>query len=144
MQELVNINNLSNPNLIYPGEVLRITTNSSSHGEETRGTGSIIYTVKRGDTLSQIANAYGVSVSHIVEMNNIQNPNLIYPGEKLRITESSNTNLNPVTRNNYYTVQTGDTLSGIALKYGVTVNYLVNLNGIRNPNLIYPGQMIKI
>ncbi len=144
VQELVNINNLSNPNLIYPGEILRITTNSTTHGEETRGTGSIIYTVKRGNTLSQIANAYGVSVSHIVEMNNIQNPNLIYPGEKLRITESSNTSLNPVTRNNYYTVQTGDTLSGIATRYGVTVNYLVNLNGIRNPNLIYPGQMIKI
>lgn len=38
VQELVAINNLSNPNLIYPGEVLRITTNSTTHGEETRGT----------------------------------------------------------------------------------------------------------
>lgn len=144
VQELVDINGISNPNLIYPGQVLRIATNSTVHGSETRGTGSITYTVQRGNTLSQIANAYGVTVNHIVEINNIQNPNLIYPGEKLRITESTNTTLNPVLQNNYYTVQRGDTLSSIARRYGVTVQYLVNLNGIRNPNLIYPGQLIKI
>lgn len=144
VQELVDINHLTNPNLIYPGETLRIATNSTTHGSETRGTGSITYTVKRGNTLSQIAAAYGVTVAHIVELNNIQNPNLIYPGQKLRITESSNTNLNPVIQNNFYTVQRGDTLSGIARRYGVSVQYLVNLNGIRNPNLIYPGQMIRV
>lgn len=144
VQELVDINKIANPNLIYPGQILRILTNSTVHGTEARGTGSITYTVQRGNTLSQIANAYGVTVSHIVEMNNIQNPNLIYPGEKLRITESTNTSLNPVLQNNYYTVQRGDTLWGIARKYGVTVQYLVRLNGIRNPNLIYPGQLIKV
>lgn len=144
VQEVVDINGLSNPNLIYPGEVLRITTNSTTHGSETRGTGSIIYTVQRGNTLSQIANTYGVTVSHIVEINNIANPNLIYPGQKLRITESTNTNLNPVIQNNFYTVQRGDTLSGIARRYGVSTQYLVRLNGISNPNLIYPGQMLKI
>lgn len=144
VQELVDINGLSNPNLIYPGEILRIATNSTVHGSETRGTGSIIYTVQRGNTLSQIANTYGVTVSHIVEINNIANPNLIYPGQKLRITESTNTTLNPVIQNNFYTVQTGDTLSGIARRYGVSTQYLVRLNGISNPNLIYPGQMLKV
>lgn len=144
VQELVDINNITNPNLIYPGETIRISTNSTVHGSETRGTGSIVYTVQRGNTLSQIANTYGVTVAHIVELNHIQNPNLIYPGQKLRITESSNTNLNSVIQNNYYTVQRGDTLSNIAQRYGVSVQYLVNLNGIRNPNLIYVGQMIKV
>ena len=144
VQELVNINNLTNANLIYPGQILRIATNSTIQGSETRGTGSIIYTVQRGNTLRQIAKAYGVTVKHIVEINNIQNPNLIYPGEKLRITESINTTVNPVTQNNYYTVKLGDTLSEIARRYGVTVRYLANLNGIRNPNLIYPGQIIKV
>ena len=144
VQELVAINHLANPNLIFPGETLRVTTNSTVHGSETRGTGSITYTVQRGNTLSQIANAYGVTVSHIVEMNNLQNPNLIYPGEKLRITESTNTTINSVIQDNYYTVQRGDTLSRIAKRYGVTVQYLVNLNGITNPNLIYTGQLIKV
>lgn len=123
---------------------MRILTNSTVHGSESRGTGSITYTVQRGNTLSQIASSYGVTVEHIVEINDIQNPNLIYPGEKLRITGSTNTNLNPVLQNNYYTVQRGDTLWGIARRYGVTVQYLVNLNGISNPNLIYPGQLIKV
>lgn len=144
VQELATINNISNPNLIFPGQSLRVLTNSTTQGEETRGTGSITYTVQRGNTLSQIASSYGVSVSHIVELNDIQNPNLIYPGEKLRITESTNQTLNPVLQNNYYVVQRGDTLGSIARKYGVTVEYLVNLNGISNPNLIYPGQMIKV
>ncbi len=144
VQELVQINGISNPNLIYPGQTIRIPSNSTMHGQETRGTGSIVYTVQRGDTLSKIANAYGVTVSHIVEINGIKNPNLIYPGEKLRITESSNTNLNPMSTSNYYTVQRGDTLSGIARNYDVSVRFLVNLNGISNPNLIYPGQILKI
>lgn len=144
VQELVAINNLANPNLIYPGESLRVLTNSTVNGSETRSTGSITYTVQRGNTLSQIASSYGVTVSQIAETNDIQNPNLIYPGEKLRITQSTNTTLNPVLQNNYYTVQRGDTLYGIARRYGVTVRYLVNLNGISNPNLIYPGQLIKV
>lgn len=144
VQEIVDTNNITNPNLIYPGQTLRILTNSTTHGSETRETGSITYTVQRGNTLSQIANAYGVTVEHIVEMNNIQNPNLIYPGQKLRITQSTNTTLNPVLQNNYYTVKKGDTLSGIARKYGITIQYLINLNGIRNPNLIYSGQLLKV
>lgn len=142
--EIASINQISNPDLIYPGEILRILTNSTVNASETRGTGSITYTVQRGNTLSQIAKAYDVTVNHIVQMNDIQNPNLIYPGEKLRITQSTSTGLNPVLQNNYYTVQRGDTLYSIALKYGVTVRFLANLNGIYNVNLIYPGQIIKL
>ena len=142
--EIVSINIIANPNLIYQGQVLRILTNSTIEGSETRGTGSITYTVQRGNTLSQIARAYGVTIRHLVELNNIQNPNLIYPGQKLRITESTNTTLNPVEQNTYYTVKRGDTLYGIARRYGVTVQYLVNLNGISNPNLIYPSQVLII
>lgn len=149
VQELASINNIANPNLIYPGQVLRILTNSTVNGSETRGTGSITYTVRRGDTLSQIAQAYGVTVAHIVEINNIQNPNLIYPGQKLRITESNNTTLNQTvdqsTNTRYtYIVRRGDTLSQIARIYGVSVAYLANVNNIVNPNLIFPGQRIRI
>ena len=148
VQEIVDINNITNPNIIYPGQELRILTNSTVTGQETRGTGSITYTVQRGDTLSQIASAYGVTVEHIVELNNIQDPNLIYPNEKLRITESENTNLNPISqsssRDYTYIVQRGDTLWQIARQYGVSVRYIVRLNGITNPNLIFPGRILKI
>ncbi len=146
VQELVDINNIQNPDLIYPGEKLRILTNSSIPGNEERGTGSIIYTVQRGNTLSQIAREYHVSVEHIVELNDIQNPNFIYPGEKLRITESDVTELSPIdnTMQVYYVVKEGDTLNGIARRFGITLNEILQYNDIQNPNLIYPGQTIKI
>lgn len=44
----------------------------------------------------------------------------------------------------YYTVQQGDTLSGIAVRFGVDVDDLVRLNNIQNPNLIYPGQKLLL
>ena len=145
-EEIAEINNISNPNLIYPGQQLKIPTNSTTQGEETRGTGDIIYTVQRGDTLSKIAREYNVTVAHIVELNDISNPNLIYPGEKLRITESDVTNLSPIPKNNYstYTVRRGDTLSGIAKRFGISVNYLVSVNNIQNPNLIFSGQILIV
>lgn len=146
VQEIASINNIQNPNLIYPGESLRILTNSTISGNEERGTGDIIYTVVRGNTLSQIAKTYNVSVEHIVELNDIQNPNLIYPGEKLRITESNVTDLNPIdnTSNNYYIVKSGDTLSSIARRFGISVSQIIQINNIQNPNLIYTGQRIIV
>ena len=128
VQEIANINGISNPNLIYPGQVLRILENSTVEGKEERGTGSIVYTVKRGDTISKIAIAYGVTIQHIVEMNGIQNPNLIYPGEKIRITESRSNQLNEMGDTNLdvtYVVRKGDTLWGISRKFGVSVDYLM-------------------
>lgn len=148
--EIASINNIRNVNLIFPGQILKIPTNSTVQGNETRATGKIIYTVKPGDTLSGIALRYGVTVNQIVSLNNIRNPNLIFPGEKLRITSISMTNsgqnqsLNKPTTQRIYIVQRGDTLSGIALRFGTTVQNLVNLNNIQNPNLIFVGQRIVI
>lgn len=145
--ELASVNNITNPNLIYPGELLRILSNSTVVGSESSGTGSIIYTVKRGDSLYRIARSYGVTVNQIVSLNNIQNPNLIYPGQKLRITSISMPNFTRTNNNgnySYYRVRRGDSLYRIARRYGVTVDYLVNLNNIQNRNLIYPGQIIRI
>ncbi len=147
VSEIAQINQIANPNLIFPGQVLRILENSTIQGNEERGTGSIVYTVKPGNTLSQIARAYNVTVSHIVEINDIQNPNLIFPGQELRITESTSMELFELGNPNQditYVVRKGDTLTKIARKFGVTVDYLVNKNRISNPNYIYVGQIIRI
>lgn len=95
------------------------------------------HTVLSGETLSQIAARYGTTYQQLAKINNIANPDLIYPGQILRINGEA---LSLKT----YTVQSGDTLSGIAAKYGTSYQRLAQINGISNPDLIYPGQIIKI
>lgn len=95
------------------------------------------HTVKPGETLSGIAAKYGTTYQHIAAINGISNPNLIYAGQVLKIIGSA-----PAAKT--YTVQSGDTLSGIAAKYGTTYQHLAQINGISNPNVIYPGQVLKI
>ena len=94
----------------------------------------IIYTVKWGDTLNQIARAYGTTASALTKENNIPNPNLIYVGQKIVIMVSNLAST--------YTVKKGDTLSQIAREFQTTVSTIVSLNNIPNPNLIYPGQKL--
>lgn len=83
VSNLVKLNNISNPNLIYPGQKIIISSNSMNLGNEC---GKILYTIKRGDTLSKIAREYGTTVSEIATLNNISNPNLIYAGGIIRIS----------------------------------------------------------
>ena len=97
------------------------------------------YTVKSGDTLSAIANDFGVTVDQLVRWNNISNPNLITVGQILYFSDKSSSGSGTT-----YVVQAGDTLSGIAARFGTTVAELVSLNNISNPNLIYVGQVLKI
>lgn len=95
-----------------------------------------VYTVVKGDTLSGIAIKYGTTYQKLAAYNGITNPNLIYVGQKIRIPDTS--------AEMVYTVVNGDTLSGIAAKYGTTWHKLADYNDIANPNLIYAGQKIRI
>jgi len=130
--ELVRLNQIANPDLIYVGQVLQIPSNGNTAPTTT-------YVVQRGDTLSEIAYRYGTTVSNLVALNQIQNPNLIYVGQVLQITGSTNTQT-PI----IYTIKWGDTLSEIAYKYGTTVSALASLNQITNPDLIYAGETLRI
>ena len=82
VSKLASDNNISNPNLIYPGQRIIINSNTTALGNEC---GKILYTIKRGDTLSEIANRYDTTVSELTSLNNISNPNLIYAGSTIRI-----------------------------------------------------------
>lgn len=79
---LAKINNISNPNLIYAGEKIYVPTLNGSNMHDTNHT---LYIVQHGNTLTYISNLYNVSIESIVELNHIQNANLIYTGEILRI-----------------------------------------------------------
>jgi uncharacterized YkwD family protein len=95
------------------------------------------YTVKSGDTLSKIANTNGVTVSDIMAANpSIKNSGVIYVGQKITIPSSKFVT---------YTVQKGDTMSGIAYRYEITLTELLKANpSITNPASIYVGQKILI
>lgn len=136
VENLVRLNNIQNPDLIYIGQRLLISVSDDPNKSK-----EVKYTVKRGDTLSKIANRYGITVNEIVALNNIQNPNLIYVGQQLRIPLDNSINQ---MQNVYYRVQRGDRLWRIAKRYRTTVSNIARLNGIRNPNLIFVGQILRI
>lgn len=96
------------------------------------------YTVQPGDTLSGIAAKLGVAQSQISGFHS-GNPNLIYPGEVLSVSGGS-----PQPSAEYYTVQSGDNLSDIAARYGTSWQHIRDLNGLANPDLIYPGQRLRV
>ena len=85
--KLSGLNGIKNPNLIFPGEILKIdkTRNLSQITDISYDTNHIIYTIKKGNTLTQIARKFGVTIESIVRLNGIRNPNLIFAGERLRI-----------------------------------------------------------
>ena len=95
------------------------------------------HTVKSGETVSGIAAKYGTTYQHLAAINGINNPNLIYAGQVLKIDGAA-------APSKTYTVKGGDTLSDIAARYGTTYQRLAQINGISNPDLIHPGQVIKI
>lgn len=108
----------------------------------------ITYTVQPGNTLSQIALQYDTTVASIAGLNNIKNPNLIFVNQILKIDTSRSlddlSNDEGETRHIIYTVKSGDTLTFISKKYGVTIQSIVELNDIVNPNLIYIGEKLRI
>ena len=100
------------------------------------------YTVKKGDTLWDIAINNGTTVDQLMQDNNLTS-SLIFPGDKL----TYNTTVAQVAQakeEGYYTVVLGDTLGKISNRFGVSVDQLVKLNNIDNPNLIYVGTVLKV
>ena len=93
-----------------------------------------IHVVRQGETLWQIAQRYGASLSQVILANQLAEPNILVPGQALVIP-------NPVRE---YVVEKGDTLAAIAARYGVTVQELAAANTIANPNNIFVGEFLII
>ena len=138
------------------------------------GADTVVYVVKPGDTLRSIAAAHGTTMSAIVRANNMTNPDVIYPGQRLTIPVSAGNTpapggntpaqgdsapvptavptsaASPSTGGStagasvYHTVRLGDTLEKVARAYGATAAAIIAANGITNPDLIWVGQKLHI
>lgn len=162
VHELKELNKLKS-DLIFVGQSLKVQRNVApvkpTPEKPVKPSGSNItsYTVKRGDTLSQIAPVYKMSVRELKELNNLQS-DLIFVGQKLKTKSSvaesvptlKPTRPKPTTpvkparpSTNSYAVKRGDTLSRIAIAYKTSVRELKELNNLKS-DLIFVGQQLKL
>ena len=95
--------------------------------------------VRSGETLSDIAYRYGVSVGTLMRMNGIRNPDNLQVGQRLQVSGPTVT-----TSSGSHRVKSGETLSDIAYRYGVSVGTLMRMNGIRNPDNLQVGQRLQV
>lgn len=114
------------------------------------------YTVQRGDHLMKIARQLGLDWLAIASLNDLSSPYLLYPGQLLQLpapdvldesqhpvpqaTPQPTTQAFPET----YTVQRGEYLLAIALRFGVNWQALAAVNGIQWPYIVYPGQVLDM
>ena len=98
--------------------------------------------VKAGETLSEIARYYGVTINALKSANGLSNANYIYVGQRLYIPTGDYGA--PAGCSSYYLVRPGDKLSVIAARLGINTNALANANGLSNANYIYVGQRLCV
>ncbi len=122
-----------------------------STGAASEAGQSFIYTVVAGDTLAVIASRFNTTPAGIVQLNGLKDANVLALGQQLKIpgkassagTGGTSTGGGTGTTGTY-TVQAGDTLGKIAVRYGTTVAALLQLNGLSNPDVLAIGQKLKV
>ncbi|MFD1212734.1 LysM peptidoglycan-binding domain-containing protein, partial [Arthrobacter sp. GCM10027362] len=153
--KVLSLNGLRSSSTIYPGQKLRLAGTAARSAQSAKSTSSASnYTVKAGDTLSGIAARYGTTLAKLLSANGLKASSIIYPGQKLRLTGAATTaagsQARPAARTSTgsgaatYTVKAGDTLSGIAARYGTTLAKLLSANGLKASSIIYPGQKLRL
>ena len=148
IQDIASMNNISQKKYLQPGQVLQIPTQGYDEYMQSilssNKTKKIFYTVKSGDTLSEIAIRFRTSVKKIKTWNGIRN-DVIYVGKKLTIhvplNYKENKNINS-SRKIIYTVKRGDSLSGISYKYGASIKNIRKWNNIKGTNIKIGDKLI--
>ena len=134
------------PDAVLASSAPRITSEP-----EPSNSRRISYRVRPGDTLSKIASRHGTPIAKLTAWNGRANRNRIHVGQRITIygrssrpSASSSTSRASSSRTTHHTVRSGDTLSAIARKHGVTVSQLRRLNGLGSSNVIRPGQRLRV
>jgi LysM repeat protein len=101
--------------------------------------GETVHVVQWGETLSLIADRYGVTVEAILAANDLHNPNFVYVGQRLTIPAPGHPG-----GGGRHVVAPGETLTSIAFRYSTTVAALAAANGLSDTDFIYVGQVLNI
>jgi LysM repeat protein len=111
------------------------------------------YTVRRGDTVSGIATHYRLSTASVLALNGLSWKSTIFPGQVLKLTKATATTPSvpqpsaPATTSaasTRYTIRSGDTITAIAKKFGVTVAAVLTANNLNAKSIIYAGRTLII
>jgi LysM repeat protein len=156
-------NGLTWSSVIRPGQVLTLRgpAKAAAPHKAAPSASYRVYAVKRGDTVSAIAQRAGVSVQRILSANKLTWSSIIYPGQRLRIPDTTTSvpaakapaakkapaavksAAKPAAKGTH-TVRGGDTAWAIATRYGVSVDALLRANGLSRSAIIYPGQKLAV
>jgi N-acetylmuramoyl-L-alanine amidase len=150
---LVEANGISNPNLILAGQSLVIPGAGGGGGTAAPDSGASTYTVRPGDTLAGIAARHGTTVSAIAAANGITNPNLIRIGRTLQLARTiaqapggaapaASPSSGPQLPGQRHTVEPGQTIAGIAARYGIRTQDLITWNGLVDGRLYATTRLV--
>ena len=152
--QLMTLNALSNPDRIYPGQRLRLTVPPTPAPQASRPTPAaapIIHVVRFGEHLTGIAKRYGTTIAAIVTANGIKDPSYLRVGQRLTIPATTSKPAAAAPSNAarapaalVHVVTSGETLTGIAHRYGTTIAALAAANGIRDRSYLRVGQRLTI
>jgi uncharacterized protein YkwD len=137
LSEILALNRLTDDSIIRPGDELII---QPAPVEAVSLDPPVYHTVQEGQTLYGIALRYDVDLATILTLNQLSENAVIRPGDELLIVPDPDQPLPPL----IHVVEEGQTLSGIALRYGLTVERLRALNGLSEDAFIHPGDRIVI
>ena len=146
VEAIAEINNLSKPYNIKVGQKLYLSKNNNEknniENKEEIKDEIVLYKVKSGDNLINIAKNNNTTTTKIIELNNLKKPYIIKIGQKLKIQKGikvKNDNYN-----NFYIVKSGDNLINIAKNNNTTTAKIIELNNLKKPYIVKIGQKLKI
>ena len=138
--ELTRLNRLASAHRIWPGQRLTVRAIPGYSGSLASSSvgGELRYQVRRGDSLWLLASRFGTTVDSIRRNNGLRGT-LLHPGQELLIRSGSTAAASGST----YVVRRGDTLGKIARHLRVSLDRLLQFNGLTRRSTIYPGQTIR-
>ena len=106
----------------------------------------IIHIVKRGDNLTNISRKYSIKKEFIIKANKLDDENYIFIGQNLVISNKFITDIYDFDtyKNDYHEIKEGETLTEISNKYKLQINKLIEINNLKNPDLVEVGTKLKL